>query len=100
MFKLIEESAGTGELSRYGAPQQRVSYRIKRFQGHLGEGGLPVPGLYRIEGRIAFEDACTGNVAGDCVTLKLDDGRSMDVTLAADGSFQTEGRHSRGCSCC
>lgn len=100
MFKLVEESAGAGELSRQGVPH-RVTYRIKRFQGHLGEGGLPVPGLYRIEGRVAFEDnGAPGVVAGDCATLRLQDGRSMDVTLEPDGSFQTEGRHSRGCSCC
>ena len=100
MFKLIEDSNGTGELSRQGVPQ-RVSYRIKRFQGHLGEGGLPVPGLYRIEGRVEFDEhGSSGAIAGDCVTLRLQDGRSMDITLEADGSFQAEGRHPRGCACC
>jgi hypothetical protein len=100
MFKLIEDSNGTGELSRQGVPQ-RVSYRIKRFQGHLGEGGLPVPGLYRIEGRVEFDEhGAPGVIAGDCVTLRLQDGRSMDVTLGPDGTFLTEGRHPRGCSCC
>lgn len=103
MFRLLEESTGTGELSRHGAPQQRVAYRIKRFQGFLGEGGLPVPGLYRIEGHIEFGEESheeRHSVAGDCVTLRLEDGRLMEVTLGTDGSFESEGRHPRGCSCC
>lgn len=99
MFKLIEHSAGVGELSRAGGPQQRVGYQIKRFQGFLGEGGLPVPGLYRIEGRLDFGEGDRG-IAGECVTLRLEDGRSMDVTLGPDGSFASEGRHPRGCACC
>jgi len=100
VFKLIEESAGAGELSRFGASQQRVSYYLKRFQGFLGEGGMPVPGLYRIEGRIEFPDNAGMAVAGECATLRLEDGRSLEVTLGADGRFESEGRHPRGCACC
>jgi hypothetical protein len=101
MFRLVEESTGSAELSRDGALLHRVTYRINRFQGMLGEGGLPVPGLYRIEGQLAFENAGTpADLAGSPVTLRLDDGRSMEVTIAADGRFLSEGRHPRGCSCC
>lgn len=99
MFKLIEDGTGIGEISRHGAATQRVSYRIRRFQGFLGEGGLPVPGLYRIEGRVECGEGLRGTL-GECVTLRLEDGRAMDVTLGADGSFESEGRHPRGCSCC
>lgn len=99
MFRLIEDTTGTGELSRQGAAQRHVTYRIKRFQGFLGEGGLPVPGLYRIEGHIDFRSEGPG-VAGECVTLRLEDGRSIEVTLGTDGTFESEGRHPRGCSCC
>ena len=101
MFKIIEESSGAGEISRYGEPVHRVTYRISRFQGHLGEGGLPVPGLYRIEGQLTFENSATpAGLAGVPISLRLEDGRSMDVEVAADGRFVTEGRHPRGCSCC
>jgi len=100
MFKLIEESTGSGELSRHGALLHRVDYRISRFQGTLGEGGLPVPGLYRVEGELTFDAGTPADVAGAPLTLRLQDGRSMDVTLMPDGRFLTEGRHPRGCSCC
>lgn len=99
MFRLLEDVTGTGDLSRPGAAQHQVTYRIRRFQGFLGEGGLPVPGLYRIEGRIEFGEGVSG-IPGECVTLRLEDGRSIDVTLGADGAFESEGRHPRGCSCC
>ena len=101
MFKIIEESTGAGQVGRFGEPVRRVTYRISRFQGHLGEGGLPVPGLYRIEGELRFDDAGTPpELVGAPVTLRLEDGRSLDVTVTGDGRFVTEGRHPRGCSCC
>jgi hypothetical protein len=101
MFKLVEESSGEGELSRAGMPAGHVSYRISRFQGQLGDGGLPVPGLYKIEGELTFANhGIPGDLAGQAVTLRLEDGRSMDITIAPDGRFLTEGRHPRGCSCC
>ena len=100
MFRLIEEAAGAGELSRFGSSHQRVTYRLKRFQGFLGDGGMPVPGLYRVEGRIDFPDNADTTIAGECATLRLEDGRSLEVTFGPDGSFESEGRHPRGCACC
>lgn len=103
MFKLVEDTAGEGELSRNGAVLHRVTYRLCRFQRQLGEGGLPVPGAYRIEGRLEFGDggAPPPELIGEALTLTLDDGRAMTVTMtAADGRILTEGRHPRGCSCC
>lgn len=102
MFKLVEESAGQGELSRSGTLLHTVRYRISRFQAQLGESGLPVPGAYRIEGSLEFEPGGTPpDLIGRAVTLKLDDGRTLDVTVtSSDGRILTEGRHPRGCSCC
>jgi hypothetical protein len=102
MFKLVEDTAGEGELSRHGTVVHRVRYRVCRFQRQLGEGGLPVPGAYRIEGSLAFaEGAVPPELIGEALTLRLADGRAMSVTLiAADGRILTEGRHPRGCSCC
>jgi len=102
MFKLVEESAGQGELSRCGALLHSVRYRISRFQAQLGESGLPVPGVYRIEGTLEFGPSGTpAELIGQAFTLTLDDGRALDVTVtSADGRILTEGRHPRGCACC
>ncbi len=101
IFGLTEDASGTGELSRHGELLHRVAYRIRRFQGTLGEGGLPVPGLYRVEGELTFDNAGTPpEVTGTPLTLRLEDGRSMEITITPDGRFLTEGRHPRGCSCC
>jgi hypothetical protein len=101
MFRLVEETSGHGQLSRAGVPAGHVDYRITRFQGQLGEGGLPVPGLYRMEGELKFPNVGTpGDLVGQRVTLTLEDGRAVDVTLDPDGRFLTEGHHPRGCSCC
>jgi hypothetical protein len=103
MFKLVEDISGRGELSRNGAVLHRVTYRICRFQRQLGEGGLPVPGAYRIEGSLEFGDggAAPSDLIGEALMLRLDDGRALSVTMTgADGRILTEGRHPRGCSCC
>jgi hypothetical protein len=103
MFKLVEDTSGQGELSRNGAVLHRVTYRLCRFQRQLGEGGLPVPGAYRLEGSLGFRDGVGAppELIGEPLTLRLDDGRVVSVTLvAADGRILTEGHHPRGCSCC
>jgi hypothetical protein len=102
MYKLVEEVAGRGELSRNGTQVQEVGYRISRFQAQLGESGLPVPGVYRLEGTLEFEPAgAAAELIGVPLTLRLEDGRAMDVTVTdPDGQILTEGRHPRGCSCC
>jgi hypothetical protein len=102
MYKLVEEVAGRGELSRNGKAVHEVGYRISRFQAQLGESGLPVPGAYRIEGMLAFEPAgAAAGLIGVALTLRLEDGRAMDVIVTGpDGRILTEGRHPRGCSCC
>lgn len=101
-MKLVEECAGVGEVITGGRTVQQVPYRISRFQG-MASSGLPIPGLHRIEGSVGVErlpDAA--RQVGAPLTLKLDDGRSVALTLAdADGRVLAEGHGPKhGCSCC
>jgi hypothetical protein len=100
--KLVEQYAGVGELRWQDRTFDRVPYRIERYQG-VTTGGMPVPGLHRIEGRIDIGDVedAAGRVGSD-LTLALEDGRTLALTLAdADGRVLAEGHGpGRGCSCC
>jgi hypothetical protein len=101
-LKLVEHYAGVGTLLWRDRTSHRVPYRIDRFQG-LTASGLPVPGLHRIEGSIEMcevEDAA--GLVGATFTLKLEDGRSLSLTLAdAVGRVLAEGHGPKhGCSCC
>lgn len=101
-MKLVEECSGVGELIAGPRTYQQVSYRISRFQG-MAPSGLPIPGLHRIEGNV--DVARVPNAAalvGDTLTLKLSDGRSLGLTLAAaDGRVLAEGHGPKhGCACC
>ena len=111
-MKLIEEYSGVGDLVQNGTVVCRVRYRINRYQAMLASG-LPLPGMHRIEGSIAAEPARDGAVArgatlisadliGAALTLTLEDGRSIGITVAdAHGRVLTEGHGPRGgCSCC
>jgi hypothetical protein len=103
VFKLIEECSGTGELIDHGVVLRHVRYSVNRFQGMLEGSGMPIPGLHRIEGSIDFTPADDQRcLIGAPLTLRLEDGRSLAITLAdRDGRILTEGHGpSRGCSCC
>ena len=101
-LKLVEQYAGVGTLLWRDRRFNRVPYRINRFQG-LTHSGLPVPGLHRIEGSIEMSEIedPTGLV-GATFTLELEDGRSLNLTLADDvGRVLAEGHGPKhGCSCC
>ena len=102
-FKLVETCAGTGELMSCGIVLRQVRYNVNRFQGMLEGSGMPVPGLHRIEGDVDF--AVTdehAHLIGAPLALRLEDGRTLAVTLAGrDGRILAEGHGpSRGCSCC
>ena len=101
-MKLVEQYAGVGTLLWRNRRFSRVPYKISRFQG-LTSSGLPVPGLHRIEGSIEMseiEDAA--GLVGSAFTLELEDGRSLNLTLAdAVGRVLAEGHGPKhGCSCC
>lgn len=101
-MKLVEEYSGVGALRWQNQRFGRVPYRISRFQG-LSGSGMPIPGLHRIEGIIELREiAEPARLVGASVTLELEDGRSLALTLADDaGRVLAEGHGPKhGCSCC
>lgn len=101
-MRLVEECAGEGELSVANAPARRVRYRVSRYQGVMPWNGMPIPGLHRIEGTLdvmGWPDAAA--LVGACGKLRLEDGRTMPVTVTdASGHILTEGHGPSRCSCC
>jgi hypothetical protein len=102
-FKLVEACSGTGDLLRDGTLVGRVEYRFDRYQGMREGSGMPVPGLFRIEGSIApGGSGVPAAIVGSDATLRLDDGRTVRITIVGpDGSIRAEGHGpGRGCGCC
>jgi hypothetical protein len=100
--KLVEEYAGVGSLRLRDRTLGAIAYRISRFQG-MAASGLPIPGLHRIEGTLALASLPeAADLVGADVTLELEDGRSLALTVADDsGRVLAEGHGPRrGCSCC
>ena len=99
-MKAVEEYAGEGELTWRGGSQS-VGYRLTRLQG-MAANGLPVPGLFRIEGDLDLRGVpMPPSVVGSEVMLKLGDGRSMQITLATrEGRVLSEGHGPSRCLCC
>jgi hypothetical protein len=96
----VEEYAGEGQLMWTGESRP-VGYRLTRLQGMAGNG-LPVPGLFRIEGNLDLRGTPVPDaVVGSSVTLKLGDGRSMVITLTTpEGRVLSEGHGPSRCLCC
>ena len=99
-MKAVEEYSGEGQLMWMGGSQP-VGYRLTRLQGMAGNG-LPVPGLFRIEGDLDLRGTpVPDSVVGNSVTLELGDGRSMIVTLTTpEGRVLSEGHGPSRCLCC
>jgi hypothetical protein len=100
-MRLVEAVRGLGELVWGGESFAAVGYDISRFQA-MTSGGLPVPGLHRIEGRLDLSSLETaGPRAGADLKLKLEDGRTVALTLESDdGRVLAEGHGPSKCSCC
>jgi len=97
----VEDYNGFGELSHGGHAVAQVRYALTRYQGLAGNG-LPVPGLFRIEGMVDAGMATSlADVVGLPVHLKLADGRVLGITLAdATGRVLSEGHGPSRCMCC
>ncbi|HVZ22650.1 MAG TPA: hypothetical protein VG871_16365 [Vicinamibacterales bacterium] len=105
MVKLVEECSGTGELLLNSLVLRKVGYRIKVFQGIFDGNGLPIPMQRSVEGSIALAgDGAAddlNSLIGARLTLQLEDGRRIGVTIADDaGTIQQRARCTTGCSCC
>jgi hypothetical protein len=101
-MKLVEERQGQGLLTVRGERVGAVAYSLSRFQA-MTAGGLPVPGLHRIEGRLAIETlpANLGLEQNMQVSLDLEDGRRLALKLIdTDGSVLAEGHGPGQCGCC
>jgi hypothetical protein len=101
-MKLVEEREGKGRLTVRGEAVGAVSYEINRFQA-MTKGGMPVPGLHRIEGRLAVEDLpeSLGLEQNMHLALELEDGRRLDLTLLdIGGRVLSEGHGPGKCGCC
>jgi hypothetical protein len=101
-LKLVEQYAGVGSLRCRDRTLAAIPYRISRYQG-MATSGLPIPGLHRIEGTLALATVPgAADLVGADVTLELEDGRSLALTVADEsGRVLAEGHGpGRGCGCC
>ena len=100
MMKLVEEYAGVGDLTTKDESIPQVRYRIARYQGFVDHSGLPVPGVHRIEGSVDTE-ANLAPLIGQPLTLRLEDGRAIAITIAdTSGRVLAEGHGPSRCLCC
>jgi hypothetical protein len=101
MVKLVEESAGTGDLLLQSMVLRQVRYEIKVFQG-MFPNGLPNPAQRTVEGALDFGgDAAHGGLVGANLTLQLQDGRRIGIVISDDaGTIHTRPACTTGCSCC
>ena len=101
MMKLVETAAGVGQLSRNGTILQEVRYEVRRFQGMVEGSGLPVPGLFRIEGAIRSASSVLPDWLNVPLTLRLEDGRSLGIVVVdVSGRILSEGHGPLKCMCC
>ena len=97
MMKRAEEMRGVGRLECGDAVYPGVRYDVVRYQGYAASG-VPVPGWFRVEGSIGRGSA--GDV-GSVMTLRLEDGRRLRVTLVdGTGRVLAEGHGLSRCGCC
>ena len=101
MVKLVEETSGTGELLLKSLLLRRVRYQIKVFQG-MYANGMPNPMQRTVEGSIEVgTEEGAGDLVGTNLTLRLEDGRRIGVTIADDsGTIHQRPACTTGCSCC
>ena len=102
MMKLVEECAGQGEILRNGQTLHSVHYQVRRFQGLMEGSGLPIPGLFRIEGSIDINSGTNTDAWLNVpLTLRLEDGRSLGINVVdTTGRILCEGHGPLKCMCC
>ena len=98
MARLIEESAGEGELQLKSRVLGHVRYDIKVFQGMFANG-MPNPAQRTVEGSVDGSDL--QGLVGLNLTLQLQDGRKIGITISDEsGTIHTRPACTTGCSCC
>ena len=103
-MEIVKDVAGVGDLFHNESLLGQVRYALSIYQHTLGPGGLPVPGLERLEGSIDVGREINAQpLVGHELALKLADGRVLALVLAdADGRVAScaPALQRRGCSCC
>ena len=85
-----------------GRSVRKIGYQVRRFQGMSDGSGMPIPGLFRIEGSIDF-DAAQDSLQwiGSDLGLKLEDGRVFGISVVdSEGRVLSEGHGPSKCLCC
>ena len=102
MVKLVERGSGVGDLMQRDQVIRQVHYEFSVFQGMVPQSGLPIPGQRTLTGSLDFDPAREpGDLIGHVLTLRLEDGRHLGITLTGEGGAIAEGRHGTGaCLCC
>ena len=102
MMKLVENGSGLGELMKDGRTLRQVRYQVQRYQGIMEGSGLPIPGLFRVEGSIDFDASRDpADWINTPLVLRLEDGRSLGINLVdTTGRILTEGHGPLKCMCC
>jgi hypothetical protein len=102
MMKLVEDGSGLGELIHEGRSVRQVRYQVRRYQGVMEGSGLPIPGLFRIEGSIDFDSSKDSSDWLDIpLTLRLEDGRALGIHVVdSNGRILSEGHGPLKCMCC
>src|ERR1043165_8140176 len=101
MVQLVEECFGKGELLKDGRTIRAVEYRVQRYQGMSQGSGMPIPGLFRIEGAIESPDFLFEEWIGLSLGLKLEDGRVFGIEIIDEnGRVLSEGHGPAKCLCC
>ena len=102
MMKLVEECSGNGELMQNGQLIRPIDYRVRRYQGMTEGSGMPIPGLFRIEGSVGFDaKSDSAEWIGNTLGLRLDDGRVLNITIIdTSGTILSEGHGPSKCLCC
>ena len=100
-MKLVEQLSGSGPLIRDNEILFTVRYDIRRFQG-MSSSGLPIPGMFRIEGKLDVESSEKLETFVDRpLTLRLEDGRALRITVVdRSGRILSEGHGPTKCLCC
>lgn len=99
---LVEECAGTGTLMRDDDVVSEVRYQLKVLQETFAGNGLPVPWLRTVEGSLDFGGRhAAGDLVGADMTLRLEDGRRIGITLVdASGGIRQRSHGHGSCACC
>ncbi len=101
-MKLVEEYAGVGDLSGRGEVLRQVRYRIARYQAFSRGTAYRSRDCIGSKARSIFrQNEDVTDLVGAPLVLRLEDGRTLAVTLAdTTGRVLSEGHGPSRCLCC